>query len=148
MQENGFLSGSQNSNITALFNTDGVCLYKSSHIEIWPIFLTINELPPHLRFARENVILGGIWQGKGKPPFHEYMKAFSDVLVHMYNEGVTFTDDSGEKNTVKLAVICSPVDLLSKAGLLNMTQFNGEYACITCVPKFISRGCSLVPGWH
>ena len=78
------------------------------------------------------MILGGIWQGKGKPPFHEYMKAFSDVLVHMYNEGVTFTDDSGEKNTVKLAVICSLVDLLAKAGLLNVIQFNGEYACITC----------------
>lgn len=55
-------------NLTAIFNTDGINLYSSSKIELWPIFLAINELSPSLRFARENIILAGIWQGKGKPP--------------------------------------------------------------------------------
>lgn len=32
-------------------------------------FLAINELSPSLRFASENILLIGLWQGKGKPPF-------------------------------------------------------------------------------
>jgi len=55
--------------LTALLNTDGVNLYSSSKIELWPIFLAINELNPKARFSRENFLLIGIWQGKGKPPF-------------------------------------------------------------------------------
>ena len=39
-------------NISFLWNTDGVPLFKSSKISIWPIFLIINELEPSLRFKR------------------------------------------------------------------------------------------------
>ena len=31
--------------ISALFNTDGIPLYKSSRVKLWPIFLAINEIP-------------------------------------------------------------------------------------------------------
>ena len=34
-----------NNNLTLIFNTDGVALYKSSKTEIWPIYLAINEIP-------------------------------------------------------------------------------------------------------
>ena len=53
--------------ITMTFNTDGIPLYKSSSVSIWPVYLVINELPPVLRFAPKNMILWGVWQGKGKP---------------------------------------------------------------------------------
>ena len=39
----------EKSNISFVFNTDGVCLYKSSKIEIWPVYLAINEVPPKAR---------------------------------------------------------------------------------------------------
>ena len=39
--------------ITLLFNTDGIPLYKSSKVNIWPVFLAINELPPEERFAKK-----------------------------------------------------------------------------------------------
>lgn len=32
--------------LTALLNTDGVNIYSSSKVELWPIFLAINELSP------------------------------------------------------------------------------------------------------
>ena len=35
--------------ISLLCNTDGVSIFRSSKYEIWPIWLVINELPPHLR---------------------------------------------------------------------------------------------------
>ena len=35
--------------ITLMCNTDGVQIYKSSKLSIWPIWLVINELPPSMR---------------------------------------------------------------------------------------------------
>ena len=49
-QPGGFLCKETNpANISFTLNTDGVSLFKSSHTDIWPIFLTINELPPAVR---------------------------------------------------------------------------------------------------
>ena len=118
-------------NITAIFNTDGVNLYSSSKIELWPIFLAINELCPGTRFARENMLLVGLWQGKGKPPYNLYMQTFSEEMNMLFHNGVAISV-LDKMITVKLAVICGTVDLPAKAGILNMTQYNGSYACITC----------------
>ena len=38
-------------NLTALLNTDGVSLFSSSKIELWPLYFVINELSPSTRFA-------------------------------------------------------------------------------------------------
>ena len=42
-----FLSKPENLSLTC--NTDGVSIYKSSTISIWPVWFVINELPPVLR---------------------------------------------------------------------------------------------------
>ena len=48
----GFLCKHLNpANLSFTINTDGVALFKSSSTNIWPIFLAINELPPHLRYT-------------------------------------------------------------------------------------------------
>lgn len=44
----GFLS--QPFNMSFKLNTDGVAVFKSSKFGVWPLFLSINELPPHLRY--------------------------------------------------------------------------------------------------
>lgn len=36
-------------NISLVCNTDGVALFTSSTVEIWPVWLSINELPRHER---------------------------------------------------------------------------------------------------
>ena len=71
LKENGgFLT--KNDNLTLLFNTDGIPLCKSSKVNIWPVFLAVNELPPEERFAKKNMIMWGLWQGKGKPRFSTF----------------------------------------------------------------------------
>ncbi len=42
-----------------LMNTDGISFADKSNLQIWPIFLVINELPLNERFSIENVILAG-----------------------------------------------------------------------------------------
>jgi len=117
--------------LTALLNTDGVNLYSSSKIELWPIFLAINELNPKARFSRENLLLIGIWQGKGKPAFKLYFKSISVQLNSLNTEGIQITIDS-LNITVKMKVLCGVFELPAKASILNMMYFNGQYACITC----------------
>jgi hypothetical protein len=55
-------------------------LYSSTKTELWPLFLAVNELPPTQRFARENMIVAGILQGKGKPPFKAFLNAFTEDM--------------------------------------------------------------------
>jgi hypothetical protein len=37
--------------VSLLLNTDGVALYRSSKVSIWPVWAVINELPPSKRYA-------------------------------------------------------------------------------------------------
>ncbi|XP_069109923.1 uncharacterized protein [Argopecten irradians] len=129
LMKTGFLK--ESNNLTAIFNTDGVNLYSSSKTELWPIYLALNELSPPKRFSRENILLVGMWQGKGKPPFHEYFKIFSDYMNTLYTSGVEVSIDN-VKILVKLKIVCGVMDLPAKAELLNMSYFNGQYPCISC----------------
>ena len=36
--------------LSCIFNKDRVALYKSSKVNIWPIYIVINEIPPQERF--------------------------------------------------------------------------------------------------
>ena len=44
----------QPGNVSLLLNTDGVKMFNSSSVSLWPIWLVINELPPSERYV--NVI--------------------------------------------------------------------------------------------
>ncbi|XP_021354853.1 uncharacterized protein LOC110451260 [Mizuhopecten yessoensis] len=130
MKEGGFLDP-KTQNITAVFNTDGVNLYSSSKVELWPIFLAVNELSPPKRFCRDNILLVGIWQGKEKTPFNPFFRIFSEDMNSLYNVGVD-VQIGDEAYNVKLAIICGIADLPAKAEILNMSYFNGSHACIKC----------------
>ena len=60
--ENGILSSPDN--ILFMFNTDAAAVLKSSKVQVWPLYLSINELPYKLRTAKENFIFAGLWFGK------------------------------------------------------------------------------------
>lgn len=112
-------------------NTDGLSLYSSSKVQLWPLFFAINELSPSLRFARENIILASIWQGKGKPPMQQYLGSLCSVFNNLYDAGIVVELDNKE-TSVKVKVICGTYDLPAKAAVLNMTQYNGSESCIAC----------------
>jgi hypothetical protein len=120
-----------NLNLTVTLNTDGVNLYSSSKTELWPMFLVVNELSPSIRFARENIMLAGLWQGKGKPPFKILLQSLSEEINHLSNNGLQI-QLKDEMLNVTLSLLCITLDLPAKAGALNMTYYNGAEACITC----------------
>ena len=48
-------------NIIAQFNADDVEIFQSFSMKFWPIYIAINERPVNIRFARDNMILVGVW---------------------------------------------------------------------------------------
>ncbi len=125
-ESGGFLT--VEANLTLLFNTDGIPLYKSSKVNIWPVFLAINELPPEERFAKKNMILWGLWQGKGKPRFSTFFEVFTDDLIQLKCKGFTILDKCNPKAMLSLGT----TDLQGKAYLMYMSHHNGVNGCITC----------------
>lgn len=125
--------------ISAIMNTDGIPLYSSSNVKLWPVSLAINELPPSSRFARENMILAAIWQGKNKPPFRQYMSAVGEEICRLYNDGFTINVPGCPYPTeVKLGVFLATLDLQAKSYVLNMTMHNGKFGCSTCEEEGIT----------
>ena len=119
-------------------------MHKSSKIELWSIFLAINEISPKLRLVGENVLLAEKWQGKGKPPFHQFLQGFNETKNDLYTNGLMLNVDDQEV-TVKVMNICGTSDLPTNPSVLNMTLFNGSESCITSegyeyIGTIVSRG--------
>ena len=98
-----------------IFNTDGIQLYASSGNKLWPIYIAINELPKQHRFAKKNMILAGLWQGKSQPSYYHYMHEFDQEMSKLYFDGILI-DLKGNygRQTVKFGVFLRSVDLPAK----------------------------------
>lgn len=62
-------------NVSLLWNTDGVPVFKSSKFSIWPLYFIINELPFGERTKRENMLFAGLWFGSRHKTIHAYILA-------------------------------------------------------------------------
>lgn len=96
------------------------------------------------RFSKQNMLMWGIWQGKGKPPFNTFFEPFAHEMTCLYEKGIKVQVKSspGELITVKAAVILGTTDLQGKAYLLNMTKHNGENGFSSCE----ETGCVVKQG--
>ena len=131
LKEDGcFLEDSNN--ITLSFFTDGVPLFKSSGVSLWPVYLIINEIPRKQRFLRRNMILWGVWQGTGKPNMTMFLSPLVQDLNKLYTDGVKLTFGDNEI-TCKAKLVLLTMDLQARASVLHMTQHNGEYPCNFCM---------------
>ena len=106
----GFLS--QRDNISMIFNTDGVPVFRSSNFAFWPQYLLINELPSKIRYtcstcklcymhvryaflciraAKENRLLAGLWYGAIKPEMTLFLKPMAKALQRLHTEGTSLS---------------------------------------------------------
>lgn len=74
--------------ITCCFSVDGAALYTSSKCQIWPLFVSILELPVKIR--DHNLLLGGLWFSKCHAkqdvfliPFAKHFQQLSDHGFHI-----------------------------------------------------------------
>eukprot|EP00111_Clytia_hemisphaerica_P018966 TCONS_00056088-protein len=78
------LSFYDNLDCIALFvNIDGLPLFKSSTINLWPILIQFHNFKP---------ISVAFFCGKSEPPFNEFMHDFIVQMRHLINNGITFNN--------------------------------------------------------
>lgn len=113
-------------------NTDSVPVFKSSKLSIWPLYLTVNELPYHKRMANDNMIFMGLWFGEKKPAMWTFLKPFIHSLRSLENGVVMESPERGKFvcSGILLACMC---DLPAHCLLCNSMQYNGENDCWKCL---------------
>ena len=125
----GFLA--QKNNLSFTMNTDGVPVFSSSKIQMWPVYLMVNELPIAQRKLKENLLLYGIWIGVNKPMMWSYLKPLKEQMSTLY-EGISCTDSEGKDMTTHAVILSCVCDLPAKSLVCNNTQFNGKFGCWYC----------------
>ena len=139
-------------NLALALSTDGVPVFKSSSTSLWPVYLTILNLPPSIRMNVENVLMAGMWYGK-KPsmdildlmlrPILESLNRFSTL-------GISIDTPQGLV-TIRTKLVMGVFDLPAKSAVLCAKQYNGKYGCSVCLHPgtLISRNHRVhLPGDH
>ena len=116
--------------ITFMFNTDGVRVFKSNHYDIWPVYLSVLEMPEQERFQANNMILQAVWHGSQKAQMLTLLQPFYEEMKEL-EMGVELNTVEGVR-TVKAFVLGATIDLPARAAALSMINFNGALSCHRC----------------
>ena len=130
---NGGVLDKENS-LSFAFNTDGIPLFKSSKVSMWPVYLMINELPIAERKLRENVLFHGIWISAKKPIMWSFLKPLYEELP-ILEDGVQMTDHTGQSFICKAVLLTCTCDLPARCLGSNSVQFNGKHSCWFCMQE-------------
>ncbi|XP_046401540.1 uncharacterized protein LOC124167605 [Ischnura elegans] len=117
--------------LTLMWNTDGVPVFKSSNAQLRPLLFTVAELKPSVRNC--NVLVAGLWFGKRKPKMSTFLQPFVESLQLLESIGVFWTHPITKEVVISRAIapLCT-VDSQARAPLQNISQWNGEYGCFRC----------------
>lgn len=118
------------SDLTLTLNSDGSPVFKSSKGSVWPIQVSLNELPVPHRWR--NILVAAVWFAKEHPPAHLYLKTFVDKFNAIGKLTWSF---AGQVVQSAVSIITCCVDSPARATLLNSKQFNGYYGCSWCLQK-------------
>ena len=66
--------------IRIIVNSDGAKFNDSLAQSVWPMWLTIADLPPIKRAECDNMVLANVYYGSGKPDFNEVFEKFQIEL--------------------------------------------------------------------
>ena len=105
---------------------------KSSTVSMWPVYLSILNLPAKVRMNSDNIILAGLWVGAIKP----LMKSLLDPVIS--NPELLKTESFnvtilGRSITITGQLMIAIFDLPAKASVLCAKQFSGEFGCSYCI---------------
>ena len=95
-------------------NTDGISVFKSSKISLWPVLLAITNLPPSIRMNKDNILLAGVWFGPAKPPPHIVLRPILEEIRHLHTVGIDVSTPNGHRK-VRAKLLLTVCDLHTKA---------------------------------
>ena len=115
---------------TMVFNSDGVKLTKRAKTEVYPVYVRLNELPPHLR--QKFIFLAAVFVDVVEPDMVSFLYPVILKLNKLSEEGIQWRPDGHEVVTSRFFTLCFCVDAKERWRMLHMTAHSGNYACTYC----------------
>lgn len=119
-------------NFSYSFFTDGIHTGKSNNKTLWPIYLTINELPISER--NKYVLLAGLYIGSKDPNQQVFLQPFVNEANKLSTEGFKWLHN-GKQIVSKVIPLCCIADSVARYQLLNFQSFAAYYGCTFCYQK-------------
>jgi hypothetical protein len=118
------------------FNVDGLPVWNSNRIQVWPIQCIVANL------SNLQPFVVALYCGSEKPSNHEFLEDFVDELKTLSADQLSLPD--GRKFVVvpKLFICDAP----AKAMIKSIIQFNGRYGCDLCEVEGIYQDSRMVFG--
>ena len=111
-----------------VISTNGVPLFQSSSVSLWPVYLIILYLPPGICMNSENIGMAGLWYGK-KPPMKHFLSPIMESLSQLSTLGISISTSHGLR-TFRTKLVVGVFDLIAKRDVLRAKQFNGKYVTV------------------
>jgi len=118
--------------LSLMWYTDGISIFRSSHYEVWPLFVVINEVPFSQRFKKENVILAGLWFGLRKSQPELMLSVYHEDIVNLSNNVEVHVPHQPEPLNIRAHVLLGTGDMPAKSLMLNFKNSNGRFGCHKC----------------
>ena len=129
LNEDGFFNHPEH--LGLIVGTDGVAIFKYSRQSLWPVNIAVAILPPNERMNKNNILLSTLWVGPGKPNMEVLLKPTLEAVNKIYVSGFPFSTPAGTV-IVRCKLLFGIFDMVARAPVLSMNQFNGAYGCHAC----------------
>lgn len=117
-----------NEDIMLSINIDGVPLFKSSGIQLWPILCSVRQFEP---------FIVAVFCGDANPnSVQEYLSDFLSELTNLQQNGINFNDEIGLLRVTVHAFVC---DAPARAVVKCTKSHNAYFSCERCIIKGIYR---------
>ena len=115
---------------TLTVHYDGIPIFGSSKKSLWPVLVSINELPECVR--KTSTFISALWLSEKKPDTNVYLLEAVKELKKL-EKGISYIDSKTEEiNSSKFFTIICTADSVARCMAQNMSQFNGEFGCGHC----------------
>jgi len=117
---------------TCSVNSDGVPVFKSSNVSLWPLLISINELNINIR--RKETMIAALWIGNSKPEFDTFLQPFVSDSKRLVDNGIKW-NLNGVSVHSKVYFPVFVADSVARCAVQEINQFNGDFGCPWCLAK-------------
>lgn len=102
------------------------------------IYLTIQNLPRHIRYKEKNIILIGLIPGPSEPKLsiNSYLTPLVEELKEAWDKGMHLTIFNGISVTFRVALFCVSSDIPASRKICGFLGHNAKFGCNKCMKPF------------
>lgn len=129
---------SQSFNYALMINVDWFQPFKHTPYSVGVIYVTVMNLPRHLRYNRQNVILVGIIPGPHEPShdINTFLRPMVDELLTFWNGIQLNVHGFSSKKLIRCALLCAACDTPAGRKTCGFLGHSAHYGCSRCLKTF------------